>query len=467
MKAIVANVLFGSIFGCLNCTNSAYANPQPNLKSVGNNLASPIFSANLLSQRQLPAIPQIISILDRVLSVDRANDRSLDLNLAKNVRINLHSDLSAELNLDETQSLSLEKLPYTHQDSQADLVLGFQNTFWSSQNKDKYWGLTTVERWGGGKHNQNPKPKKLPKLNYLNSAPILALGQAALTVSGGGNENLAKSDRVESPSQEFQEFRGGVTYHRGIADQVTAGVGFVYEDLLVGFTQLTYKSDVLPLQTTVSLMAKESGVDLHSHVRLEPSKNLVLNYYNDKQKHQFDANWGIIPGLNLTAKSNSKDRSFSTGVKVAIHSDFMSLSANAALDNNNNLQWKIESRIGRLKFAHNNNQQKSTSDLAFNFLDANTYGVQCSAFVKYQTRLMKQGEEEFTSWGTRINSAKTISKNKHQWTVDLGYGSGNYGQGLIINGSVALKPDMFLNLSYEAVSPNSDDTKVKVLLSSK
>lgn len=456
MKAIVANVLFGGIFGCLSLANPVTANPLSSESKLPlKKTSKPIISAKLLTQDKPLIVPQIFSVSDRILTLDQSNDLNFDLH-QNTTKLWHRNNFDLEHN---GRRLSLGKSPYTHKQEKANLVLGFQNTFWPG-SKSKYWGITTIEQWGTKKQSF----RKLPKQDYINSAPILSAGTSALTLSGGGKNNLAQDALAAS---EFQQFRGGVTYHRGIAEQVTLGIGFVYEDLLVGFTQLTYKSNVLPVQTTVSLLTKESGLDLHSHVRLQPAKNITLNYYNDQDKQRFNADWGVLPGLNLIAQSNTKNKSFSTGIKLAIHSDFVSLSADAALDNNNNLQWNLKSRIGGLKFSYGTNQQKSTSDLSFKFLENNQYGFQCSAFVKYQTLLVKQNTEEFTNWGSRITSATKVSKNKHKWTFDLGYGSGSYGKGLIVNSSIALKPNMFLNLTYQEISPTSDDTKVKLMLSSK
>ncbi len=467
MKAIVANILFGSIFGCLGCPSTVLAKPI----AAENRPQKPtpaIISSKLLSYDKLPVVPQIINFVDRILTVKKGNNigfavaKNLKISLSDDQRSKIISDFSSKLDLQNNQDISQDS-PYTYKDKQANLALGFQNTFWSGSNNRKYWGLTTVEQWGG---NQNQK-LNIAKLNYLDAAPKLPSGTSTLTVSGGGNQNLAKA---ADTSGEFEKFRGGITYHHGIANQVTVGVGFVYEDLLVGFTQLTYQSELLPIKTTVSLLAKESGIDLHSHVRLQPGKNLVLNYYSDQEKHKFDANWGVIPGLILMAKSNSKDKSFSTGIKVAVHNNFLSLSANAVIDNNNNLYWNLSSQIGRLQFAYGNNQQKSTAELNLRLLDS-VYGFQCSSFFKYEAHLVNQDQdqeqEQFTVWGGRLHSGKTVGKNKHQWTLDLGYGQGSHGQGIIASSSVALKPNLFLDLSYQEISPTSDDTKVKVLLSSK
>ena len=453
MKAIVANVLFGGIFGCLNFPNSAIANPlSVDIKSPLESTTAPIISAKLLTQENQLIAPQIFSVEDHILTLDQANN--FDFN--QNAQFLLRNDLGFEKN---SRDLSLKQLPYTHQQEKANLVLGFQNTFWSG-NKSNYWGLTTIEQWGTGKQSF----EKLPKLDYLNSAPILPAGNSALTLSGGGKNNLTQDTLTSS---EFQQFRGGVSYHRGIAKQVTLGVGFVYEDFLVGFTQLTYKSDILPVQTTVSLLTTESGLDVHSHVRLQPVKNISLNYYHERDKQRFNANWGVLPGLNLIAKSNSKDKSFSTGIKVAINSDFISLSADAALDNNNNLHWNLKSRIGGIQISYGTDQQKSTSDLSFKFLENNQYGVRCSAFVKYQTLSAQQDTEEFTNWGTRIASSAKVDNKQSKWTLELGYGSGSNGKGFVVNSTIALKPNMSLNLAYQEISPTSDENKLKLLLSTK
>ena len=458
MKAIVANVLFGSILGCLSWTNSARANslnappPQPEAP------ASPVWSAKLLSSDKWLIFPQITHLVDRIFSISQPNTYNYSLN--SEAQIIFRDRFGSYLELD--RDLNLNELPYTHKERQANLVLGFQKTFWPSDNKQKYWGITTVEHWGDVK---KPLARfNSAKLNYTKLAPNLETGNSILTISGGGNSNLVTKAHT---SREFERFRGGITYHRGVVEDVTMGVGFVYEDFLIGFTQLTYDSDFVPLKTTVSLLAKESGLDFRSHVSFRPADSLTLNYYHERERDKFDANLKLIPGLTLTAKSDSKDDSLTTGVKIAIRNQYMSISAKAALDRDRNLQWKLDSQIGNLKFAHSSNLKKSKSEVNLNLLHGDTFGFQCSAFVKYQTRQTnKQNQEDFTVWGSQLQSAEKITPSQHLWTVNLGYGSGNYGSGLIASGSVALNPNLLFKLSYEEVSAASDDTKIKLQLSS-
>ncbi len=450
MKAIVANVLFGGIFGCLGWNNSVLANPKfVNQRSLGISNAS-IFSTKLLTQQALPEIPSMFSLINHILTI---NKFKLD-------------SFNSSLNLENNDYFSGENEPYIHDSEDTDLVLGFQNTFWPSANKHEYWGLTTVEYWG----KNNLQELTLPQLNYTDSSPVLAAGSSTLTFSGGGNDNLVKQDVLEqdqdNQAQEFEEFRGGITYHHGLASQITMGVGFIYEDNFAGFTQLTYDSDILPIKTTFSLLAKKSTVDLHSHVRFQPASNFVLNYYNDEEHQKFDLNWGVASELTLIAKGNTQTESYSTGMEIAVQSDFLSLSASAALDNNHNLQWKLNSQIGGFKLTYSSDQQKSSSEINTDLINAENLGFKCSAFIKYQTRLKKNEQEEFVVWGGKLQSRKKISPNKHFWTIDLGYGSGIHGDGLIVNSSVALNRNLSIELDYQEISDVSNEEKIKLQLSS-
>ena len=361
--------------------------------------------------------------------------------------------------------LSSAKQPYVHQSPSANVVLGFQNAFWGSEKPKKYWGVTTIEHWGSN----NQQQLNLPQLNYINSPPILATGSSTLTFSGGGNHNLATNDALErnfNSTQEFEDFRGGITYHRGVTKHLTMGVGFVYEDIFAGFTQLTYKSNILPITTTISLVANESDTDLHSHIRFQPDKSFVFNYYHDGSEQKFDADLAIYPGLNLIARGNSKQNAYSTGIKVAIASNYFSLTATAVLDREQNLQWQLNSQIGRFKFTHSSNKNTTDTELSNELVNSPNFGFQCSAFVKYQTRLVKQEQQDFMVWGGKFNSQAKIGQNQHQWSFDLGYGNSYHGQGWIANSSVAIKPDLSLKLKYQEVSAVSDETQVKLELSS-
>ena len=443
MKAIVANALFGGILGGLGWINAALAEP---ISDTPTNVFDRSLSARLSSKSNRNGF-QLSRTLDLVVKVDKSNRFDPQFNYDR-----------ATINSDRIPS----QRPYIYHSKQIDLIVGYQNTFWSSQKKRKYWGVTTVQLWG-----KNTQQLNLSKLNYTNSAPKLEKGSSSLTVSGGGKNNLIATvdDLKDDYFSEFEEFRGGITYHHGVNNNLTMGVGFVYDDLLVGFTQLTYNSDVLPIQTTLSLLAKDSDVNLHSHVRFQPADNFVVNYYHDRERQNFDLKWNVISGLAFLAKGDIKYESYSTGIKVALRNDYLSFSATATLDHDRNLDWKFNSQIGRFKFAYSSNKHKSSSQLNTHLLGSPSLGFECSIFVKHQNRQGKE-QEEFVVWGGELRSTKKVGDNKHYWTLNLGYGSGEHGQGAIVEGAIAMKPDLFLKLNYQEISAFSDDTKIKLELSS-
>ena len=455
MKAIVANVLFGSILGCLSSSNPACAKP---LIADSQQFQIPK-SPQLLSSNKLPIVPQIINLVDRIFTINKSNTSNFTIDEEAQI---VFSDRFS-LNLTQERNLALGKVPYTHQDSQGDLILGFQTTFWQSDSNQKYWGITTIEHWGEG--DRTAQTTNLAKLNYTQLSPALPSGNSTLTLSGGGNRNLAEKNNI---SREFEQFRGGVSYHRGVVDDVTMGVGFVYEDYFIGFTQLTYNSPDFPFKSTVSLLAQESGLDFSSHVRFKPAENFVLNYYRDREKNQFDANWNVLSGLTgltLLAGGDLKNDSFSTGIKVAVHNDYMSISAKAILDSDNNFQWNLKSNIGGIKFVYGNTKEKNTSQIDLSLIESDTFNFRCSAFIKYENAA-EHNEDKFLVWGSKIQSSAKITPSQHLWSVNLGYGNSPHGRGLIASGSVGLKPNMFLKLSYQEISATSNDTKIKLQISS-
>lgn len=447
MKAIVASVLFGGILGCLSWTNSTVAVPlaeQPHLPLTNSKTSVSATDSRSNLPLKLPK-----GSLDRTLKIE-------------------HSERSESVpSPTSDRFFTSDKPSYTHRTEEVNFVLGFQDTFWPSNSGGKYWGITTVEHWGKNNYRQF----QLSKLNYTNSAPILATGSSSLTFSGGGNRNLTDKEQLARDnhhSPEFEEFRGGVTYHHGVAQQITMGVGFIYEENLAGFTQFTYDSDLLPIETTVSLLAKDSTVNLHSHVRFQPAQNFVLNYYNDSEKQKYDLNWAIAPELTLISKGNSKNESYSAGIKVAFENDFWSFSATAELDNEQNLQWKINSQLGGFKFVYRSDRLKSNTELNASLIDSEKFGWQCSTFIEYKTKFKpaRDESEDFITWGGRIQSRDRVAGGQHLWSFDLGYGTGVHGKGAILSSSVALRSNLLLKLDYQTISAVSDDTKVKLELSS-
>ena len=73
MKAIVANVLIGSIFGCLILSHPAQANPLPGEQSKQESPRAPTFSVTAFSYEKLPLAPQVLNFVDRIVTVNKSD----------------------------------------------------------------------------------------------------------------------------------------------------------------------------------------------------------------------------------------------------------------------------------------------------------------------------------------------------------------------------------------------------------
>lgn len=461
MKAIVADLISTSILCCLVANYPVWADLPVNNNA---NLEIPVFwSAKILTQNNPFIVPldpnlAVLNLGDAFL-VEEPNYIHTVVNLDNWVLSNKSSILNQSSTTYET--LSAKKSTFSHQTERADITLGFHNNFWPSrsQNNSKYWGLTAIELWGDTKTELKQKPN-----TRINSDVLLPEGVSALTLSGGGSNNLVEQ---KDSLGEFENFRGGVAFHRGVAKDLTLGLGFVYEDLPLGYTQLSYQPANSPLKTSISLMSGDEGLVVNSHLRFQPSGNFVLNFYNRESEQKFDLNWGLASTLTLVAKGDTNNDSLNAGLKYSWRGDNFLVSASTGWDTNKDWQWQFDSRFERLHLIYASDREKIKSELSYVAFKPENLGFQCSLFLNYENRLIKRKEEYLTTWGWRFHSGEKLGNNKYRWEFDLGYGIGSQGSGLVASAVTALTPELFLKLGYQNMSLTSDDSSWTFQLTSK
>ncbi|MGK7949182.1 MAG: hypothetical protein AB4368_10365 [Xenococcaceae cyanobacterium] len=461
MKAIVADLLVGCAICCLIPFAPAQANSLIQKTKIAD---KPVFlSAKKLQYNLFPSIPLDFNFKNSNLDFFISLDNQEYLNNIINPESLLFNDpsLTLDLAIVKQQNLALGKKPFSHQDKDTNLILGFHPTFWPNQT-GKYWGLTTIEQWGKQKTNQAVQLQLNQHQN--NNNLLLPEGISTLTISGGSKKNLVKKDNLLG---DIEDFRGGVALHQGVSNDLTLGVGFVYDDFLLGFSEISFQPEDIPLKTKVSLMGRDQGLELHSHVIFQPAENFVLNFYSKDSEQKFDLNWGLISGVTLTAKGNSDKESLQAGLKFAFKTKYLAFAASAMLNNQERMEWQIDSKLGDLQLKHTNKPLKTSSELSYAFLSSHKNGFQCSFFVNYESRELKRSQEYLNVWGWRLNSGEKLDNKKYRWTFDLGYGSGSQGAGIIASVSKSLKPDVLLKLSYHEISVTSNEPKFKIEIGSK
>lgn len=459
MKAIVTNIILGSLASVVSMgvPVRAEVTTDSNLPPT-----TPAIKSATLQDESIFVLPATLFLeSEQLIYSISLEDKEYVENLIQHDYRELEREVyNVGIDLIDSEVTSLKKSPYLHRLGQVDFVLGKHNTFWQSENSQKYWGLTTVKTWG----NEDEDDFSLKKLDYMDAAPILAPDSSALTISGGSQKNLVRNN--DNLVSELEDFRGGVAFHQSLDKEVTVGMGFVYEDFLLGFSQLTYQPENFPLRTTVSLIKGKDGLEVYSHLKLQPSEEVVFNLYSDKKEQKFDFNWGLVSGLTLTADGNSENESLRAGAKLDFKNNFLSFRAEAQLDNNNKLQWEVDSQLGNLRLKYATDTSKSNTEVKYNFNSFQDSGFQCSLFFKNKTRQRRKDEETLAVWGWNIHSADEIAKDRYHWEINLGYGLGAEGEGAIASFGAAINPSLSLKLSYEEVSLTSDDTIFKLELNS-
>ncbi|MGB7519980.1 MAG: hypothetical protein WA896_10150, partial [Spirulinaceae cyanobacterium] len=195
---------------------------------------------------------------------------------------------------------------------------------------------------------------EIQEANFSTLPTQLPAGASALTVSGGGRREFRGENELWG---SFTDWRGGVAYRRGMTEDLTLGLGLVYDHQWLGLGEFFYQPQKLPLQATVSALVdvEEGDGDINANLRFQPSRNFSLNLDSDRLSNRFNLNWQIFPGLTLTGNGNSRDATLAGGLRVAHSSRYFSLFATASLDIDNNLRWSLNQRLGNLRLTHQGN----------------------------------------------------------------------------------------------------------------
>ena len=96
-----------------------------------------------------------------------------------------------------------------------------------------------------------------------------------------------------------------------------------------------------------------------------------------------------------------------------------------------------------------------------------TSNFECAIFFKHETKEIKKNQEQLAIWGWNFNSGKKVGNKGYTWEFDLGYGMGSQGTGAIMSATTAINSGLFLKFTYEDISIKSDETKIKLELTSK
>ncbi|WYL95600.1 MAG: carboxypeptidase-like regulatory domain-containing protein [Gloeotrichia echinulata IR180] len=288
----------------------------------------------------------------------------------------------------------------------------------------------------------------------------LSQGTSGLIISAGLSQQQSQNNLIGN----FKDWRGGVAYRLGVTEDLTLGAGVIYDQSLLGLGELFYQSTKLPLRVNASLLmgTKNKGWDYNTNISFNPSPRLSFNFFNDRLSQRFDVNWQALTGVSFKISSNSRENTLNAGINLALILRTFSLFSSADIDNKNNLRWNISSSLDNLQLSHRQNEIGTNTELNYNFSGTSQLGNALT--IGYETRNYNN-EDYLATSKIRYRSTKLSNGYRPRWELDLGYGIGSRGNGLIASASTSIIPGLTLGIRYQEVSITSNETSFKIELS--
>ena len=296
----------------------------------------------------------------------------------------------------------------------------------------------------------------------FNSLPgQLSKGDSALVVSAGTSREVSGN---ESLIGSFHDFRGGIAYRRGITEDLTLGIGAVYDQSEWILGEAFYLPKGLPIELTISALTNINGADfgIQSNLRFQPARNLITTFSSDIQgqhdsTHRVDTTWQVSPRLAFLLNGNSRDSSLGTGLQYSYSQRDFYTYVRAIIDNNQYLRWNLNTRWQNLQFIQQGNELSTNSELNYTLL-GKTSNPTHAVFLNYETR----NSDNLGILGWRYRSPQRLNDGSYLWQIDLGYGIGSQGNGIVVSTSTGILPAIDLRLRYQSISAVFNDSSFRI-----
>ena len=300
----------------------------------------------------------------------------------------------------------------------------------------------------------------------------LPAGAAALILTGGvGRETTTFSNRNDGRSVsnwlgDFGDFRGGVAYQRGLTESLTVGAGFIQDENPQILTEAFYVPDKVPLRMALSTLSdlKTAKVSVNANVQYRPSREVYMTFNSDRFSQRFTSEWQVRKGLTLLARGDTRDRALTGGARFYMSKGDFFLFGNATFDTKSRLRWGLNARKGPLGIRHLGNENTTQSELFYALSDKYAYGDGHGLVANYETHQLNDNTNQVGTLSYRYRSEQRTNDGRPKWDMQLGYGVGNNGSGVVASVSTAVLPGVEIRAQYRGISAFSDDNSFQIEL---
>lgn len=291
----------------------------------------------------------------------------------------------------------------------------------------------------------------------------LSKGTSTVAASLGLKRNLSGDSFVGN----FANLGGGVSYRRGITEQLTLGTGLVVDSSLLALGEMFYQPNNVPLQLGISTLINPQLKDLDyaAYFNYQPTDKLNLNFNGNNSNHHLRLNWQAFPSLSFRASNNNRENvsmgfTFRNNDWLSNRKLQFSLLTSIDYGDRQGLSQRIDTKFNNLQLSHQGDRSATFSRLSY-YLSSNTANPRGqSIFLGYDTH--DSDNSSVINLGWHYRSAQNSNDGGNVWDLELGYGFNSKGSAPLATFTTRAILGTTLRLSYEGISSFDDDSRIRV-----
>ncbi|MBD2387293.1 carboxypeptidase-like regulatory domain-containing protein [Cylindrospermum sp. FACHB-282] len=283
-------------------------------------------------------------------------------------------------------------------------------------------------------------------------------GASGLIVSGGLRHSVSDSENAGLLGK-FSDFRGGIAQRWGLSENLTVGLGGIYDKSPRAMAELFYRPSKVPLQVAVSALTGDEWV-WNADIRYDPTPSLSAAFISDSYSNRLNVNWRVFGGFTLFTNAVS-DNGMAGGVQINLSGKNAFTFARASLDSKNYFRWNLLQRLGKMEFTQRGNEVGTLSEFSYNFSKNLFSNTGNSLVLNYETQNQNRSDKLLTV-GWRYRSPQQAIDGNYLWEAQLGYGIASQGSGGVVTLSTTILPGLLLRGRYQGVTVTSDQASFSV-----
>ncbi|MGK7924092.1 MAG: carboxypeptidase-like regulatory domain-containing protein [Spirulina sp.] len=289
---------------------------------------------------------------------------------------------------------------------------------------------------------------------FANAAGQLEAGTSATIISAGVRRVSNTSEN--SILGELENLALGVGQRWGISENFTFGLGAVADNNFRGLGEFFFSPTRTNLQIGASILTpdREETWDINAEMYFRPVPQFLVNFNSDRFSRRLNMDWQILPHISLLGIYDNIN-GLAAGIQTVTGGNNYLSYARATLDEENNFRWNIIQRLGLVEFTQQGNEIGSTSQLDFNLSGNPFFDWGHSFLVGYETRNLR-GNNNLTTLGWRYRSPERERDGRYLYELEVSYGFGSLGSGLIATAQTTVIPGFLVRAIYQGISVTSD-----------